>query len=153
MNVKRFTARTSREALALVKQAFGVDAVVMSTRPCPEGVEVLAMAPESLQQIERVGVAPSPLPAPQRKALAERAALPEPARAPAPRQRETAQRIEPPMEVAPPTTVDEDVEALGMSTLSFQDFVRERMLKRRQVELAEAPADPRPLPPAAHLTP
>jgi uncharacterized protein (DUF58 family) len=55
-------------------------------------------------------------------------------------------------EVAPPTTVDEDVEALGMSTLSFQDFVRERMLKRRQVELAEAPADPRPLPPAAQDT-
>ena len=30
MNLKRFTARTSREALALVKQAFGEDAVVMS---------------------------------------------------------------------------------------------------------------------------
>ena len=38
MNVKRFTARTSREALALVRQAFGDDAVVMSTRPCAEGV-------------------------------------------------------------------------------------------------------------------
>ena len=55
MNVKRFTARTSRDALALVRQAFGDDAVVMSTRPCPEGVEVLAMAPESVQQLERVG--------------------------------------------------------------------------------------------------
>ena len=56
MNVKRFTARTSREALALVRQAFGDDAVVMSTRPCAEGVEVLAMAPESVQQLERVGM-------------------------------------------------------------------------------------------------
>ena len=55
MNVKRFTARTSRDALALVRQAFGDDAVVMSTRPCAEGVEVLAMAPESIQQLERVG--------------------------------------------------------------------------------------------------
>ena len=54
MNVKRFTARTSRDALALVRQAFGDDAVVMSTRPCAEGVEVLAMAPESIQQLERV---------------------------------------------------------------------------------------------------
>jgi flagellar biosynthesis protein FlhF len=36
--------------------------------------------------------------------------------------------------------VDDDVQALAMSTLSFQDFVRERMLKRRQVELADAPA-------------
>ena len=55
MNLKRFTARTSREALALVRQAFGDDAIVMSTKPCPGGVEVLAMAPESLQQIERLG--------------------------------------------------------------------------------------------------
>ena len=55
MNVKRFTARTSRDALALVRVEFGDDAVVMSTRPCAEGVEVLAMAPESVQQLERVG--------------------------------------------------------------------------------------------------
>ena len=48
------------EALMAVRQAFGDDAVVLSTRPCAEGVEVLAMAPESLQQIERVAAAPSP---------------------------------------------------------------------------------------------
>ncbi|MFY9512558.1 MAG: flagellar biosynthesis protein FlhF, partial [Rubrivivax sp.] len=65
MNVKRFTARTSRDALALVKQAFGDDAVVMSTRPCPEGVEVLAMAPESVQQLERVGAAAPVVEAPR----------------------------------------------------------------------------------------
>ena len=72
MNVKRFTARTSRDALALVRQAFGDDAVVMSTRPCAEGVEVLAMAPESVQQLERVGVNPQP---------ARHSAAPEPVRA------------------------------------------------------------------------
>ena len=33
MNVKRFTARTSRDALALVRQALGDDAVVLSTKP------------------------------------------------------------------------------------------------------------------------
>ena len=58
MNVKRFTARTSRDALALVRQAFGDDAVVMSTRPCAEGVEVLAMAPEGMRQVERLAAAP-----------------------------------------------------------------------------------------------
>jgi flagellar biosynthesis protein FlhF len=147
MNVKRFTARTSREALALVKQAFGNDAVVMSTRPCPEGVEVLAMAPESLQHIERIGSTPAAAP---RRPAAERAPQPEPMRAPAPRHREAAPRIEPPMDAAPPTSVDDDVETLAMSTLSFQDFVRERMLKRRQVELADAPAEPRPVPTAGH---
>ena len=36
-NVKRFTARNSREALALVRQAFGEDAVVLSTRPSDGG--------------------------------------------------------------------------------------------------------------------
>ena len=60
MNARRFKARSSREALMAVRQAFGDDAVVLSTRPCAEGVEVLAMAPESLQQIERVAAAPSP---------------------------------------------------------------------------------------------
>ena len=54
MNVKRFVARTAREALTHVKQAFGDDAVVLSTRPCEEGVEVLAMAPDGMQHIERL---------------------------------------------------------------------------------------------------
>jgi flagellar biosynthesis protein FlhF len=54
MNVKRFTARTSREAFALVRQEYGEDAVVLSTKPCAEGVEVLAMAPDSVAQLERV---------------------------------------------------------------------------------------------------
>ena len=81
MNVKRFTARTSRDALALVRQAFGDDAVVMSTRPCAEGVEVLAMAPESVQQLERVGVPSEPL-RPQANIVQPReTALPAPASA------------------------------------------------------------------------
>ncbi|MFN9195939.1 MAG: flagellar biosynthesis protein FlhF, partial [Pseudomonadota bacterium] len=64
MNVKRFTARTTRDALALVRQAFGEDAVVMSTRPCADGVEVLAMAPESVLQIERLGASAERVQAP-----------------------------------------------------------------------------------------
>ena len=34
MNIKRFAARTTRDALTLVRQALGVDAVVLSTKPC-----------------------------------------------------------------------------------------------------------------------
>jgi flagellar biosynthesis protein FlhF len=256
MNVKRFTARTSREALALVKQAFGDDAVVMSTRPCPEGVEVVAMASESVMQLERVGAAstaarpvvpaaqaigrrwPEPEAEHQPGSAPERyrdlQPEPEPATSHAPLswtapERPAAVRIaaaarqvvaaaapsiwagvtaarerkEPPMDPAPrglpawaddgnsardqpapapralrqasssasPTpqpskysrapapqppaagtgrpwprpgqgasesgsTVQSDVKALEMSTLSFQEYVRQRMLKRREAELA-----------------
>ncbi|ODU09989.1 MAG: flagellar biosynthesis protein FlhF [Rubrivivax sp. SCN 71-131] len=141
MNLKRFTGRSSREALALVRQAFGKDAVVMSTRPCPEGVEVLAMAPESLPQLERLGAA-----APSAVSGAVRAA---------------ASRSAPASIALVPTDdpVERDVERLAMSTLSFQDYVRERMLKRRRSELdgqAAVPAEePRAVPaaPAAPAAP
>lgn len=122
MNVKRFTARTSRDALTLVRQALGDDAVVLSTKPCADGVEVLAMAPEAIAHMERIA-APAPAPLPPARPAA-------PAKA-APR-------------AAP--EVQQDVETLAMSTLSFQDYVRERMLKRREAAMkaeAPAPAEPR----------
>ncbi|MCC7151959.1 MAG: flagellar biosynthesis protein FlhF [Rubrivivax sp.] len=115
MNLKRFTGRTSREALGLVRQAFGKDAVVMSTRTCAEGVEVLAIAPESLQHLEQVSARAAAAPA--AKAL------------PAARTARLADRVQ------TDGPVEEDVEQLAMSTLSFQDYVRERMLKRRRSEL------------------
>ena len=57
MNVKRFIGRNSREAMQKVRQAFGDNAVVLSTKPCSEGIEVLAMPPESVEAIERFGEA------------------------------------------------------------------------------------------------
>jgi flagellar biosynthesis protein FlhF len=123
MNVKRFTARTSRDALTLVRQALGDDAVVLLTKPCAEGVEVLAMAPDSIEHIERIA---TPAAAPVSTRPAARAAAPaKPAAAGKP---------------ASQTEVQKDVEQLSMSTLSFQDYVRERMLKRREAAMkAEAP--------------
>ncbi|MCR5868252.1 flagellar biosynthesis protein FlhF [Aquincola sp. J276] len=170
MNVKRFTGRTSRDALNLVRQAFGDDAVVLSTRPCAEGVEVLAMAPDGMQQIERAAsqagtVRAEPAPAPAAPArhrdlrdgmraepsrLEQRIEARREARADSrldaridsrfdPRMDE---RVEPRIEAAEPAEdVERDVGRLGMSTLTFQDYVRERMLKRRKAELSpEAPA-------------
>jgi len=98
MNMKRFAAPTTREAMQLVRAAFGEDAVVLSTKPCPVGIEVLAMGPEGLAEVQRQSV------------------------------------------VAPPdSTVREDVNRLAMSTLSFQDYVRERVLRRRQAEMSGQP--------------
>jgi flagellar biosynthesis protein FlhF len=161
MNVKRFTARTSREAMALAKQAFGEDTVIISTKPCPDGVELLAMAPESVAQLERVvdvGMAAPAVPA----RLSERPSLQQPQ----PRGAGSAlsraahavqglasrvaardnERIEPKFSAAAATpesvnSVTDDVRQLAMSTLSFQDYVRERMLKKREAEMqAEAAA-------------
>jgi flagellar biosynthesis protein FlhF len=135
MNVKRFTARTSREAFALVRQAFGEDAVVLSTKPSPEGVEVLAMAPDSMAQIEKVADTAPRMSAPaarqaaqaSRESLAARVERQNAQPAPA-----TGRRA-----AAPAPEVNEDVEQMAMSTLSFQDYVRERMLKRRQAALGQ----------------
>ncbi|SEL45371.1 flagellar biosynthesis protein FlhF [Roseateles sp. YR242] len=140
MNVKRFTARNTREAMSLVRQAFGDEAVVLSNKPCPEGVEVLAMAPEGMSQIERVAAsAPrvaAPRTAPQ---AAPRAAHAEPQPRQAIKQRLSAPRQEPGFSHGQPPSIGDDVNAMAMSTLSFQDYVRERMLKRRAAEMNGQP--------------
>lgn len=119
MHVKRFTARTPREALALVRQSLGDDAVVLSTRPAPDGVEVLAMTPQGLQQIEQLAGEASPSPADRPAAIVSPTAVEEPA-----------------------TTVQQDVQHMSMSTLSFQDYVRERLLRRRATVLRKGAAQP-----------
>ncbi|WP_343628088.1 flagellar biosynthesis protein FlhF [Roseateles sp.] len=140
MNVKRFTARNTREAMALVRQAFGEDAVVLSNKSCPEGVEVLAMAPEGMSQIERVA-ASAPRAAAPRQAAPQRPADAQPRQAlkqrlsAAPAGRESREAREPGLGAS----VGDDVNAMAMSTLSFQDYVRERMLKRRAAEINGQP--------------
>ena len=81
-HVKRFTARTSRDALTMVRHAFGEDAVVLSTRPCAEGVEVLAMAPEGMKQLDKISAA-----APHGACSADKASAPTPPTPAAPRAR------------------------------------------------------------------
>ena len=146
MNVKRFTARSSREALAMVRQALGEDAVVLSTKPSGDGVEVLAMAPESMQQIERMATDGAPAAAPAMSsgapAAQTRATAPAAARQRPSLASRTAAAM--PTEALAESSVDDDVARLNMSTLSFQDYVRERMLKRRQLALQAESASSRP---------
>jgi len=146
MNVRKFTARTSREALALVKQAFGADAVVLSNKTVPEGVEVLAMAPEGMGQIEQIAQsAPRTV---ARPPVQQAQPQPQP-QSPAPRAPFAERARQEPSFGAP--EVRNDVEQLAMSTLSFQDYVRERVLRRRQAEISGQPdplaaAQPAPAP-------
>ncbi len=123
MNVKRFTGRTSRDALNLVRQAFGDDAVVLSTQPCAEGIEVLAMAGQAGAGEERLA----------RPVRALDGSGPNLGR-------RAADRVEPVFDAGPATVID-DVARLEMSTLSFQDYVRQRMQKKRdQDAVAEGAA-------------
>ena len=158
MNVKRFTARTAREALAQVREALGEDAVVLSTKPCGEGVEVLALAPDGLarlaqaaarQPAHRVSAAAAGMAAAPRAAtLAERLQARGERLDERPEARSEARsgsRLESlPQQAECERSVAQDVETLGMSTLTFQDYVRERMLKRREAELAQQVPPPPP---------
>lgn len=51
MNVKKFTAATSREALRRVRDALGPDAVILSNRAIENGVEILALANDDISSL------------------------------------------------------------------------------------------------------
>lgn len=163
MNIKRFYAPTSREALAKARMAFGEGTLILSNRQTPDGVEVMATAEDDVQPMD----AGTPL-----RAAIERRAMDE-TRDFRSTQRFTDKDFAPVLSQKPATTVvttaaapakqamstldhvlarqaakdavpeplaaqasvqasvQEDVEQLSMSTLSFQDYVRERMLRRR----------------------
>ncbi|MES2534874.1 MAG: flagellar biosynthesis protein FlhF [Pseudomonadota bacterium] len=48
MNVRKFTAQTSREALRLVREALGPDALILSNRNIDGNVEIMALTGEEL---------------------------------------------------------------------------------------------------------
>lgn len=114
MNIQRFTAATSREALSKARMAFGDSTLILSNRPTENGVEVVATAEETLAALDHStpGLSQSKGQNPSSSALSG--------------QRETVSQVE------------DDANQLAMSTLSFQDYVRERMMRRRQ----ETPTEP-----------
>ncbi|NIC40240.1 flagellar biosynthesis protein FlhF [Aquabacterium sp. A08] len=138
MNAQRFIAPNSRAAMAQAKAAFGDSAVILSTRSTEQGFEVVATAEEHLATLATHS-APA---APERRA--ERPGL----------QQRAAQQLPP---VSPQSSVAQDTETLAMSTLSFQDYVRERMLRKRREALQGqaapvAAARPAPAAPVARPT-
>ena len=124
MNIQRFTGATSREALAKARMAFGDGTLILSNRQTTIGVEVMATTEDSVGALEPRARVAAPAPPPERAAVAAR---PEPAAAPVPRALPSSHQ-----------QVQQDTAQLAMSTLSFQDYVRERMLRRRQTETPAA---------------
>lgn len=87
MNVKKFTAATSREALRKVREALGPDAVILSNRPVDGVVEILALDNDDVASL----ASPSPeseMAAPRPNLRIQEPSFddfePEPAPAPAP---------------------------------------------------------------------
>lgn len=98
MNVKRFVGKNTREAMAQVRAAYGEEAVLLSNRAVPGGVEILAMPSADVPTHKTVGRATEQTPG--------------------------------------AVTAESDP---SMSTLSFQEFVRERA-RKRAAEVASDPA-------------
>jgi len=59
VNVKRYVARTTREALAMARAELGPDAVVLKSRPVADGVELFAMAEDAFDDAGAEAQAPA----------------------------------------------------------------------------------------------
>ena len=167
MNIKRFYAPTAREALAKARMVFGDGTLILSNRQTPDGVEVMATAEETLKDMDAGLETSSPLQqalerraadesmglrkerAPKRAesrsegmstldhVLARQTAKEEQAREMKSQVQSQAAQVKPIKELAQ-HSVQDDVEELSMSTLTFQDYVRERMLRRRHESSLES---------------
>jgi flagellar biosynthesis protein FlhF len=119
MNIQRFTAPTAREALAQARMTFGDGTLILSNRPTSAGIEVVATGEDTLAALDRNELARQgkrpPSAQPKNPAFAQ------------PR-------------VDPDSQVVDDTTQLAMSTLSFQDYVRERMLRRRHEAISGQPS-------------
>ena len=141
MNIKRFTAPTSREALAKARMAFGEGTLILSNRPTANGVEVVATAEDTLSALDSAAQG-SGSPTPQGGRDFQDSRPHDDDRLGGKNNHRAAPRA---TQMAAPASrhnpVEEDTEQLAMSTLSFQDYVRERMLRRRH-EAMNGPSTP-----------
>lgn len=128
MNIQRFTAPTAREALAKARMTFGDGTLILSNRPTSVGIEVVATGEDAMATLDRNEIS------------RQSNRLP------------TATNFTP-VQADPNSQVIDDAAQLTMSTLSFQDYVRERMLRRRHEAMgdqaqvktaAPKPKQPRP---------
>ncbi|MDP2001166.1 MAG: flagellar biosynthesis protein FlhF [Rhodoferax sp.] len=123
MNIQRFIAPTAREALAKARLAFGDGTLILSNRPTAAGIEVVATGEDTLAALDQSELAG------QGKGKAKSQSF----------ARKLADQANEPM-----SPVEDDVTQLAMSTLSFQDYVRERMLRRRHEALTGQTNTPAP---------
>ena len=124
MNVKRYFAKTAREALRMLKDELGPDAVVLSNRAVNNGVEILALPAGDVASLQRARS--------QAQAQAQAAAAAAVAPAPAP--------VAPAPQ--PKTAAD-----------FFDDDFRLSLSRAAATRPAAPPSAPRPVPAAAQAAP
>jgi flagellar biosynthesis protein FlhF len=137
MNFQRFLAPTAREALAKARLTFGDGTVIFSNKQTPHGVEVIAAGEESLAQLEQAALSSPTSTVPVSTSLQRSA----PAAPAAPSFARAAAQAAAALRKAEKTPVEEDANQLAMSTLSFQDYVRERSLQRQHEAEQKARAE------------
>ncbi|WP_300451221.1 flagellar biosynthesis protein FlhF [Accumulibacter sp.] len=119
MNVRKFIAATTRDALRKVKETLGPDAIILSNRGIPGGVEIMAVAARDMEMIvptpEREApprAKPQPLPEAATETPAARAVAPQPPVRSAPPVRQpvtgqpSARPLPPPLAARPLPPVD-----------------------------------------------
>ncbi|MBK8569312.1 MAG: flagellar biosynthesis protein FlhF [Nitrosomonadales bacterium] len=79
MNMKKFLAPTSRDALRLIRIEMGADAVILSNRKVDGGVEIMALAGSEFAQLTHEPRQPTPVPV--RPAIVAQERIPVPAKA------------------------------------------------------------------------
>jgi flagellar biosynthesis protein FlhF len=77
-SARKFVAPTSREALRLAREALGAEAMVLTNRVIAEGVEIVAIAPDDVEEVRTSASA-----APQAASISAPVPAPVPAPAPA----------------------------------------------------------------------
>ncbi|HEX6734868.1 MAG TPA: flagellar biosynthesis protein FlhF [Azonexus sp.] len=70
MNVRKFIAANPRDALRKVKETLGNDAIILSNRGIPGGVEIMAVAARDMAMIAPTTVADLPAAPPERRPVA-----------------------------------------------------------------------------------
>ncbi len=152
MTVKRFFGETARDALRKVKEALGPEAIVVSNKSVPGGVEIMAMSADSLEALShQAGAAPA---VPAKPAAAAR---------PAPATAVAAEMAKPTVPPAPtfaePAPAGDDytvsLSVKARAPLPFQPWQPWQPPRQDSAPPLGAPAEqrakPRPLPPKPAL--
>lgn len=131
MNMKKFLAPTSRDALRLIRIEMGADAVILSNRKVDGGVEIMALAGSEFAQLTHEPKQPTPVPVRPAIVAQERISVPakaEPAISPISTLQQEQQGILSEIKFMR-NMMQEQVDCLSWSDRQQRDPQRTRMLR------------------------